>query len=315
MKELNVCFVGVGSIAKRHIRNLKKVCEKRNIYLRIDALRHGDYDTKETERLGICNVYKDCSEMKKVYDVVFITNPTALHLETLEKLSRFGRHFFIEKPICSLGQLKRACALDLTKNAVYYVACPLRYNAVIQYIKKNVKAEDILCVRSISSSYLPDWRPGTDYRNTYSAHTSMGGGVSIDLIHEWDYITWLLGEPKEVNYMSGKISELEIDSEDFAVYTAGYGDKIVELHLDYFGRRTIREILVFTKEETILGDIADNKIMFLNSGKHMDFREERDDYQIRELEHFLDMTEGNAENDSSIAHGIKVLQLTQGVCN
>ncbi len=134
MTELNVCFVGVGAIAKRHIRNLKKVCEKRNIYLRIDALRHGDYDTQETECLGICNGYKDCSEMKKVYDVFFITNPTALHLETLEKLSGFGRHFFIEKPICSLGQLKRACALDLTKNAVYYVACPLRYNAVIQYI-------------------------------------------------------------------------------------------------------------------------------------------------------------------------------------
>lgn len=76
--------------------------------------------------------------------------------------------------------------------------------------------------------------------------------------------------------MSGKISELEIDSEDFAVYTAGCGDKIVELHLDYFGRKTIREILVFTKEETILGDISGNKIMFLNSGKHMDFREEQD---------------------------------------
>ena len=76
--------------------------------------------------------------------------------------------------------------------------------------------------------------------------------------------------------MSGKISELEIDSEDFAVYTADYGDKIVELHLDYFGRKTIREVLVFTKEETILGDIAGNKIMFLNSGKHMDFREEQD---------------------------------------
>lgn len=312
MNDLEVCFVGIGSIAKRHIRNLKKVCERRNILLSIDALRHGDYDTKETEQFGFCNIYRDCSEMKKVYDVVFITNPTAMHLETLEKLSEFGSHFFVEKPICSAGQLKRAYALHLKKNAVYYVACPLRYNAVIQYIKKNVKTEDILCVRSISSSYLPDWRPGTDYRNTYSAHKSMGGGVSIDLIHEWDYITWLLGEPKQINYMSGKVSGLKIDSEDYAIYTADYGNKVVELHLDYFGRKALREIMVLTKEDTILGDIADNKLMFLNTGKRIDFKEERDDYQIRELEHFLDMVNGKIKNDSSIAHGIKVLQLTQG---
>lgn len=314
MTELNVCFVGVGSIAKRHIQNLKKICEKRSIRLHIDALRHGNYDKKETEQFGFINVYKDCSEMQKVYDVIFITNPTVLHLDTLERLFGFGSHFFIEKPICSVEQLKKAYTLVLKKNAVYYVACPLRYNAVIQYIKKNVKTEDILCVRSISSSYLPDWRPGTDYRNTYSAHKSMGGGVSIDLIHEWDYITWLLGNPKQVNFMSGKISELETDSEDYALYTADYGDKVVELHLDYFGRKTIREILIFAKEETILGDIAGNRLVFLNSGKHLEFSEERDDYQIRELEHFLDMTEGKAENDSSIAQGIKVLQLTQGVC-
>lgn len=315
MTELNVCFAGVGSIAKRHIRNLKKICEKRHIHLSIDALRHGNYDTEETAQYGFGNVYSNCHDIKMIYDVVFITNPTALHLETLKKLSESGRHFFIEKPVCSLGQLKTAGALDLKKNAVYYVACPLRYNAVIQYIKNNVRTEEILCVRSISSSYLPDWRPGTDYRNTYSAHKSMGGGVGIDLIHEWDYITWLLGEPKQVNYMSGKISRLEIDSEDYAVYTADYGDKVAELHLDYFGRKTIREILVFTNEETLLGDIAGNRLLFLNSGKRLDFGEERDDYQIRELEHFLDMAEGKAENDSSIAHGIKVLQLTQGVCS
>ena len=39
MNCLNVCFVGVGSIGKRHIRNLHIVCEKRGIELHIDALR------------------------------------------------------------------------------------------------------------------------------------------------------------------------------------------------------------------------------------------------------------------------------------
>ena len=159
---------------------------------------------------------------------------------------------------------------------------------------------------------MPDWRPGQDYRDSYSSHKDLGGGVSIDLIHEWDYIIYLLGMPEMINYMSGKKSSLEIDSEDYAIYMAEYHDKIVELHLDYFGRKTIRTVTLFTNEDTIVGDIANNKISFLKSGEVIDFKEERDDYQMRELRHFIDMIDGKAAQDSSINHAVSVLKLTQG---
>lgn len=312
MNELNVCFVGIGSIAKRHINNLKKICIKRNIRLIIDALRRSACDHEERKEYGLHTVFTDYRELNRVYDIIFITNPTEYHLDTLQKLSPFGNRFFIEKPLCSVTQLDQVKELELKSNSIYYVACPLRYNAVIQYIKNNINSEDIICARSISSSFLPDWRPGTDYRKSYSAHKSLGGGVSIDLIHEWDYLTYLLGSPRKVNYMSGKKSDLEIDSDDYAVYIAEYDNKIVELHLDYFGRKTIREIMLFTREETILGDIANNKMVFMRSGKQIDFRELRDDYQIRELENFLDMLEGDVQ-DNNIMHALNVLRLTQGV--
>ena len=47
--------------------------------------------------------------------------------------------------------------------------------------------------------------------------------------------------------LTGKISDLEIDSEDYAIYIAKYKDKIAELHLDYFGRKNIREIQIFLR--------------------------------------------------------------------
>ena len=309
MQQIKVCFTGVGSIAKRHIRNLQTVCNVRGIQLQIDAFRHS---VNSSSIDGIRNSFNEIEKVPSDYDIIFITNPTELHLKTLEVFHNKGKHFFIEKPVVSQKQIDLAKQFVLMDDVVYYVACPLRYNAVIQYIKKNVCVDDVISVRSISSSYLPDWRPGQDYRQTYSAHKDLGGGVSIDLIHEWDYLTYIFGWPNNVKCFIGKKSNLEIDSDDYAIYIAEFNRQIAELHLDYFGRKTIREIQLFTKEDTIIGDIANNKITFLTSGKVIEFKEERDDFQRRELAHFLDMVMGIKPVENGYEHGIKVLELTQG---
>lgn len=307
MNQLKVCFIGTGSIAKRHIRNLKQICESRGITLTIDAFRRSMVQTE-----GVNRVFTSEAALPEDYDAIFITNPTDKHLEALKTFHGHGKHFFIEKPVVSREQIDEARQFILKPDSVYYVAAPLRYNAVIKWVKENVDPNDVLSVRSISSSYLPDWRPGQDYRQTYSANKNMGGGVSIDLIHEWDYLTYLFGQPQRINNMMGKISQLEIDTEDYAIYIAEYSDKIVELHLDYFGRKTIREIQLLTKEDTIIGDLANNKITLLCSGESIDFQEERDDYQKRELIHFLNMIEGKEQIETGFNHGLQVLELTQG---
>lgn len=308
MNQLKVCFVGVGSIANRHIHNLREICEKEGINLTIDAFRRSVRAAG-----GVDSVYTKMDAVPSDYDAVFITNPTEFHLETLRAFRDKGRNFFVEKPAVSLSQLEFAKSLQLKNNAVYYVACPLRYNPVIQFIRENINRDDVVSIRSISSSYLPDWRPGVDYRDNYSAHKDMGGGVSIDLIHEWDYLTYLFGWPEKVHSFIGKISDLEIDSDDYAVYIAKYTDKIAELHLDYYGRKTIREIQLFTKEETILGDIAGHHVTLMKSGKVIDFDRDKSAYHKKELLHFLGLiqkTEKPAEDD--FIHGLKVLELTQG---
>ena len=304
-----VLFVGVGSIAKRHIRNLHAI-ENDSLHFEIDAVRRTAVPTD-----GVEHIYQSASEAPDNYDIVFITNPTEYHLSALRQYHEKGKNFFIEKPVVSIGQIKEAQKMELKEDSTYYVACPLRYNAVIQYIKTNIAPSDVISVRSISSSYLPDWRPGQDYRETYSAHKALGGGVSIDLIHEWDYLTYLFGWPSRVFSLIGKKSDLEIDSDDYAVYIAEFKDKIAELHLDYFGRKTIREIQLFTKDDTIIGDIANNQITFMKSGKTIRFEEERDDCQKRELLHFFGMVSNEQKDADDFLHAVKVLGLTQGNVN
>lgn len=307
---MKVCFVGVGSIACRHIKNLTDICRERDIELTIDALRRSS--SQVLEDVTFANVYTEEKKLPNDYDVVFITNPTEFHMDMLSTLHNKAKHFFIEKPLTSLKKLDEVENFICRDDSIYYIACPLRYTSVIQYLKNNVHMNEVVGVRCISSSYLPDWRPGIDYRTTYSADKELGGGVSIDLIHEWDYIKYLLGMPQQVAYISGKVSDLELNCEDYATYIASYPDKFVELHLDYFGRKTIREIMLFTKHDTIVGDLVNSTVSYLKEGKKIEFGEKRDDFQKNELRFFLDVLDGKSKNSNDMKDAYQTLRLTQG---
>lgn len=312
MNHLRVCFVGVGSIATRHIRNLTDVCANSGILVTIDALRSSQHNLCVGIAELLSDVFYDENELPGDYDVIFITNPTDFHIDTLKKVHNKAKHFFIEKPITSYKNLESVLGVQYREESIYYVACPLRYTNVIQYLKNNINLKEVISARCISSSYLPEWRPGIDYRDTYSAHKDLGGGVSIDLIHEWDYIQYLFGKPDSIVYVAGKKSNLEIDCEDYALYIADYKDKVVELHLDYFGRKTIREVMFVMNNDTVIGDLVHSKITFLKSGKTIDLSEERNDFQKKEIKYFLDLINENKGKNFAF-EAYNTMNYTQGV--
>ena len=242
--------------------------------------------------------------------MVFITNPSSLHLDTAIKFRPFTKAFFIEKPVFSASDVEEN-VIALLDEIPSYVACPLRYNPVLQYVKQNVDLEKVISVRAMSSSYLPDWRPGQDYRETYSAHTELGGGVDIDLIHEWDYLTWIFGMPTECFGITGRFSNLEINSNDTALYVAKNDKLTYELHLDYFGRKTQRTLDIFTQNDTVQCDIVRGTVTYLKERKTLDFNSDRNAFQMEEIKHFFDIAEGRVENDSNVKHGVQVLKLTK----
>ena len=305
---MKVCFVGVGSIARRHIRNLHEIDGQ----IQIDVLRHEKASGSDLpdEVTGDC--YYSEGDVPNDYDVIFITNPTAFHYETLARLHDRGKHFFIEKPVFMTGE-EDIGALKLRRESVYYVACPLRYTKVLQYVKDNIDIDDVYSIRAISSSYLPEWRTNLDYRKSYSADKNLGGGVELDLIHEWDYLIWLFGKPQRVLSVMGKKSGLEINSNDISLYLADYKDKTLELHLDYFGRGAIRKLQIIGKEDTIEADLIHQKIHYFKSGKALDMGEDRDSYQRKELQAFLEMVQGTRKNENNIENAITAVRIARGI--
>ena len=106
MDKLKVCFVGIGSIARRHIKNLNYVCNKRGIELQIDAFRHCNCGNDEIS--GVNDVYYTLTETPEDYDAIFITNPTELHFMTMKQFHNKGKNFFIEKPVVNIQHIQEA---------------------------------------------------------------------------------------------------------------------------------------------------------------------------------------------------------------
>lgn len=311
MKHYHIAFVGMGSIGKRHLKNVCQLIASQGDTCSIDLYRSSmTRELSEEVKELVANQYLCSQDVQREYDMVFITNPTSLHLETAVKFRPYAKAFFIEKPVFSISDVEESTIAFLDE-IPSYVACPLRYNPVLQYVKQHVDLSKVISVRAMSSSYLPDWRPGQDYRETYSAHAELGGGVDIDLIHEWDYLTWIFGMPTECLCIAGRFSNLEINSNDTALYVAKNDKLTFELHLDYFGRKTQRTLDIFTQGDTIQCDIVGGTVSYLKEGRTLDFNSERNAFQMAEIQHFFDIAEGRTAKDSSVRHGVEVLKLTK----
>lgn len=318
MPTLTALFIGLGSIGSRHLKNLHTICAERGITLAADALRSS---LNRQLRLGVAELLRaqftslDAPAARGHYDLAFITNPTSLHAETLQSLRGRAGALFIEKPIFSADQagLDPAALLDPGQKA--YVAAPMRWCGVMLALKKRLETGADgrpYCARVLCSSYLPDWRPGVDYRTVYSAHKAMGGGVTIDLIHEWDYLVDLFGAPERLYNLRGQYSELEIDSDDVSLYIAQYPGMLAEVHLDYFGRGYRRSIELFTPSGSLVADFGAGTLT-LPDGTVEDYTEDVNARYLREMAYFLDYAAGpQAVSLNPPATAAQVLRLTLG---
>ncbi len=314
MKRYKIAFVGLGSIATRHLKNVHTYLASQGDGCTMDLYRSSLVRPLAEELQPLVNntyLYSEVLPSERMYDIVFVTNPTSMHYETVDKFADHTKSFFIEKPVFDSTAVDENI-FESIKDIPSYVACPLHYNAVIQYVRQHVNPNDVICVRAMSSSYLPEWRPGQDYRQTYSAHKDMGGGVSIDLIHEWDYLTWLFGMPTECHQLIKKVSNLEIDSDDLAIYIGRNEKTTFELHLDYFGRQTQRTLELFTAEDTIRCDLIAGTVNYSKAGKVIKLESERNAYQLAEIAHFFEIINYKTINDSTPERAYQVLKIAKG---
>lgn len=253
---MKLLIIGLGSIAQKHIQVLRELQPDVILY----ALRSSMDSTNHDHINNIFSV-ETINEIQP--DFILISNPTVLHASTLLSLTSYNIPLFIEKPV--LHNLDSAPILlnwIMNKPIKNYIACNLRFLDSLVYVKNEVlKSPSALNeVNVYAGSYLPDWRPNKNFRNTYSANASMGGGVHLDLIHELDYIYWMFGKPKQTNAVLRSVSSLSIDAVDYANYSCMYESFTVNVILNYYRKDSKRTLELVFNDRTIHVDLILNKI-------------------------------------------------------
>ncbi len=243
---MRIAFIGLGSIAKKHIIAIKKIEPDVILF----AVRH-----KKNAPVvkGIKNIsLNNLAELS--LDAIILSNPSVFHAQFIEYLIPLNIAIMVEKPICvTKEQWVTLDKLTNKKLPIIYTACNLRFHPLIQFLKKYLKEKPgrIYEVNAYCGSYLPKWRSNTSYSNSYSAKADMGGGVQFDLIHELDYMTHLFGSALKIEKNHRKVSHLEIDSYDYANYFMTYKTFSASITLNYFRQDPKRTLEIVRQDETI----------------------------------------------------------------
>ncbi len=306
----NILVIGAGSIGRRHAANLASLGARVSIY-DINA----DLTARISQEKGYYPVY-DLDEKLKTgeYDAAVICTPTHLHISYAGKAAEAGLNLFVEKPLSNnLDGVPELLQMVEAAGLTAMAGFNLRYEPGLQYIKSIIDPENVAFALIELGSYLPSWREGIDYRQTYSANLSMGGGIILDDVHEVDYACWLFGYPEKVSCMYGKFSTFDIDVEDTAVLNMKYPDKIVTIHSDYLQRRYSRSCKICFRDGNSLEWTFGKYVVLYQDGKEKKYTYQDtfdvNDMYLREMQEFLDCLCTGKSPASNLENSAKILEI------
>lgn len=296
---MRIVIAGLGSAGRRHLSNVRAV---------LPSCEIGVWHTSGKEGVAQSGV----SVLRTMEDALsfrphaaIVSCPSPLHVPIARTLAAAGVSLLVEKPLSdSLDGVDDLISECGRTGAVLMVGYNFRFSEPLRALRTLIqegRLGRIVAFRAEVGRYLPDWRPGTDYRCGVSARRSLGGGVVLELSHELDYARWLIGEVTGVSAFVARAGDLQIDVEDTAEilleFERGAGGSV---HLDMLQRASYRGCRVVGTDGTATWDASTNHARWYSSesGAWTDLQPpgavDWNDMYKAELEHFFACVEGGA---------------------
>jgi predicted dehydrogenase len=312
---MKILIAGLGSIGRRHLKNLIALGEH-DIFL----YRTG-HSTLPDEELKEFPVFTNLeTALSHSPQAVIISNPTALHLEVAIPAAKAGCHILLEKPVSHsldyIDEFRSAVTFNKVKLLVGY---QFRFHPGLQAVRRLIEEGAIGRIISVHAhwgEYLPDWHPWENFRQGYSARTDLGGGVILTLSHPFDYLCWLAGDVAQVWAFTSRSQELELDVEDTAEIGLRFlSGALGSLHLDYHQQPADHHLVIVGVNGTIEWNYADGTTRVYRV-KDREWKTyplpggfERNDMFLAQMRHFLEVVKGNVEPTCTFEDGVEALQI------
>jgi len=320
-------IAGLGSIGRRHFRNLIALGEKDIVLLRTRK------STLPDDELAGYPVEIDLNEALRKHkpDAVIVANPTSMHLDIAIPAAGAGCHILLEKPVShSLARLDVLQKTAENSGSKILVGFQFRYHPTLRKARELIQANavgKILTVHAHWGEYLPQWHPWEDYRQSYAARADLGGGVIVTLTHPLDYLRYLLGEVESLWSFNGHNSPLEVDVEDLAEIVLKFANGAVGgVHVNYFQRPPVHRLEIVGTNGTLRWDNADGILHFhrmpASFGSFSDQPPapiiesfpppegfERNQLFVAQTRHFFKVVRGESEPVCGLQDGVMALRL------
>lgn len=206
--------VGLGSMGKRRIRNLK-------------ALGHQDIcgvDVRQDRCDFVSNsyavrVYRDTVTAIKDFDpdaMIISTSPES-HVDIAEFALTYGVPCFIEASVVDADGVKSLDLRGKQRGVLFFPSCTMRYFPGPRKLAELISEETIgrpLCVSYHTGQYLPDWHPWESIDDYYVSRRQTGGCREI-VPFELTWLNEIFGNPVPLYCKRGKIGEFDADIDDF----------------------------------------------------------------------------------------------------
>lgn len=245
-----ILVIGAGSIGRRHAENL---------LARDASVAITDPVPERASSVPGAEPIEFSPDRLAGFDGVVVASPTFLHRQQTEAALEAGAFVLVEKPLDV--NARHLETLVNSYNDKVMVGYNLRLHRPLEILVSWIDAGRIgrpLGASVWFGSYLPDWRKGTDYRDSYSAQRALGGGILLDATHELDLLIWIFGRGIRVaGAAMARVGDLEIDTEDSVKAVMRHaGGALIDLSLDYLSRRYRRGITVIGSIGTVRYDWA-----------------------------------------------------------
>jgi predicted dehydrogenase len=320
-------IAGLGSIGRRHFRNLIALGEKDILLFRTGKA------TLPDDELADYPVETDVHEalQKHKPDAVIVANPTALHMDIAIPAAEAGCHILLEKPISDsldrVDALQRAAQKSGSKILVGF---QFRYHPTLNKAGELIQANaigKILTVHAHWGEYLPQWHPWEDYRQSYAARADLGGGVIRTLTHPLDYLRYLIGEVDSLWSFNGHISPLDLDVEDVTEIGLKFSNGAIGgVHLNYVQRPPRHTLEIVGTSGILRWDNADGVLQHQKFpapfASYSDLPPapvietffppegfERNQLFVSQTRHFIETARGESEPVCRLEDGIVALRL------